>query len=95
MAKKKKNHRKHQFQSSAPKAVNPAAFEQSGSSSVPSQRPKSSAAVATDVANIQLVKQDVRRVLVLAVGFFTLQLILWYLFNHTPLGPWTYNLIKL
>lgn len=41
------------------------------------------------------VKSDVVRVAALAAVFIGVELVLWFLFNHTGLGSATYKLIKL
>lgn len=53
------------------------------------------AVAAYEVAHLPEIKADVRRVLVLAVVFVVLELVLWYLLEHTGLGPHVYNLVKL
>lgn len=48
-----------------------------------------------DTLEFNYVGRDVKRILILAVGLVLLQLVLWYLFEHTGLGPAVYRLIKL
>lgn len=98
MAKKKKSHKKQQFKYAAPTAHRDLTPAVAGS------QPITTAGVVTktvkggvlsyEVANLSLIKNDIRKVAVLAVGFVALQLALWWLFEHTGLGAAVYHLIK-
>jgi hypothetical protein len=88
MAKKKSSQatRKHQFKYAAPPAT------VAGSSA------KASFSTSTNAGNerdFSYVLVDLRRIALLGGGLVILQLVLWYIFNHTGLGPATYNLVKL
>jgi heme/copper-type cytochrome/quinol oxidase subunit 3 len=98
MAKKKK-HKKHNFNhaKSAPQATNKPAEPTAIAATPTRARAVASgpqlAALAMPDKHMQQITADVRRVLMLAVGFVLLQIILWYLFEHTGLGPAVYNLV--
>ncbi len=97
---KKKNRKKHQFKHTAPpsvqtEGVQTQAMGQQGSNSKPLAPRKSSNAALAGVDNFDYVPGDIKRVAILAFGFITLQMILWYLFNHTGLGAHVYGLVKL
>lgn len=53
------------------------------------------AVAAYEGAHLAEIKADVRRVLVLAVAFVLFELALWFLLEHTGVGPHVYNLVKL
>ena len=91
---KKKSKKKHKFKhGQSPAAIGVSPVSPSGGSAAVS------AAVvkrnAEDVLNLGHVLSDVRRVAILGAGFIILQIALWYVFEHSALGPNVYNLIKL
>lgn len=43
--------------------------------------------------DLSYLPNDLRRIGVLAVGLIALEFLLWYLFNHTGLGPAVYKLV--
>jgi hypothetical protein len=87
MAKKKspKANRKHQFKYATP----PSTVVTTGIK-IPS-----GVATATDARNFSYVGYDLRRIAWLGGGLVLLQLILWWLFTHTGLGPTVYSWVKL
>ncbi len=91
---KKKSRKKHQFKHSAPvassptRAAEPAVVTREPAKSVPP-------VAAYEVENLSLIKQDVRKVAVLAAAFVALQAVLWFVFNYTSFGASVYHLIKL
>jgi hypothetical protein len=93
MAKKKssKANRKHEFKYAAPSAtvVVPSAKAASGTSVT--------AAVigGTTQRDFSYVGRDLRRIVLLGSTLILLQLVLWYLFDHTGLGSSVYNLVQL
>lgn len=91
---KKKHKKKHNFKHSQSGST-----RQAVSDVVSKASPAASAAVVARPATVsnewQLVRGDVRRVLILAAALITLELALWYVFNHTGLGVWLDGLIKL
>lgn len=52
------------------------------------------AAQAVGYATAQVVRRDVRRVLVLAAFYIVVLILLWLLFTHTGLGRAVYNSVK-
>lgn len=101
MAKKKKS-KKHNFTYGKPgRSAKPVApFAKTQAEPAPSKQTAVSPGTPTSVASYEVahlpeIKSDVGRVLVLAVCFVAAQIVLWYLFEHTGLGPHIYNLVKL
>jgi ABC-type uncharacterized transport system permease subunit len=98
---KKKQTRKHRFKYATPEVgVEPVA---SGATNVPRETaarpvaPRSSSAssiVAANTRDFSYVGHDLRRVAVLSVALVGLEVLLWYLFNHTALGPAVYQMVK-
>lgn len=98
---KKKSHRKHQFKHTAPAAHVAEKPTDLGPSIKPAAAPKlntlkgSSTLEAEFGPGLSFVRHDLRKVGVLAAGFIAVELVLWYLLNHTGLGPAVYQLVKL
>ena len=92
MAKKKssKANRKHQFKYAAPATT--VAAPGAKVVSAPSAAASVGAATQRDFSYVLV---DLRRTAILGGSLVVFQLILWYLFNHTGLGPSVYNLVKL
>jgi hypothetical protein len=92
MAKKKssKANRKHQFKYAAPSTavVAPSAKQPAGSPTLPS-------AAAASQRDFSYVAVDLRRIALLGGSLVVFEFVLWYIFNHTGLGPAVYNLVKL
>jgi hypothetical protein len=92
---KKKHSKKQQFKYAVPTVTpaqsSPASVQMLSKASLAVSAP----AVTTAIPGIDRIRRDVRRVLVLAASFVLLELVLWYLFSHTALGPAVYKLIKL
>jgi hypothetical protein len=95
---KKKHGKKQQFKYAAPVGA-PASVVSSSQSTATPIASLSKATLASPVAvarvevpGLHLIRHDVRRVLVLAGSFVAIELMLWYLFGHTPLGPTIYKL---
>ena len=53
------------------------------------------ASTVSDVNNTTFVRGEVRRVLVLAGIIVGIEIVLWWLLDHTAIGPHVYNLVKL
>lgn len=89
----KKKHRKKNFK---PKAST-AEPRQTPVTALPSEAVIAAipAPATPDMPQLQLIRHDVRRVVVIAGVFVLLQVILWYLFNNTGLGAAVYRLIQL
>lgn len=49
---------------------------------------------AATVRDFSYVLVDLRRTAILAGSLVIFQIVLWYLFTHTGLGPSVYNLVK-
>ncbi len=47
------------------------------------------------VENLDLIRKDVRKVVVLAATFVLIQVLLWVLFEHTGLGSAVYSFVKI
>lgn len=93
MAKKKKSHKKHQqFKYATPTA--PSVGGEPKRSEAATNKPAASRSYSYEVASLPLIKKDLRKVIILAGSFVVLQLILWFLFDHTGLGPSIYRVIK-
>lgn len=104
MSKKKKSHKKHQFKHSQSSASAAGASQSNATSpNQPAERANpapasvvptvsNAAAVSYEVADLALIKRDVRKVLIMAGSFVVLQVGLWLLFNHTGLGNIVYHL---
>jgi hypothetical protein len=90
MAKKKssKANRKHQFKYATPAtgASAPATATAGSGASV--------VAAAGSERDFSYVISDLRRTALLGGGLIVFQIVLWYLFNHTGLGPSVYNFVK-
>lgn len=86
---KKKHKKKHSFQhKNAPSA----AAKPVGAAAAPSKKaPK----LATMPNEWNEVRADVRKTLILGSFFILLMIGLWFLFEHTSVGPSIYNAIKL
>ncbi len=86
MAKKKssKTNRKHQFKYASPStAASTAAVGSPATTPVASERDYSYVGV------------DLRRIMWLGGSLVILQLVLWYIFTHTGIGPSIYNLVQI
>lgn len=101
---KKKNRKKHNFKYATSSGTNRAAAPAEASTPAARQSVTPVAAAAkSPVINKNLavgddlsyVTKDLSKVAVLAAAFTALELILWYLFNHTGLGTQVYHLIRL
>lgn len=99
---KKKNRKKHQFKYAAAKprtdtatagmgatAASPGESRPTPDISKPASRPATQPA-----SDLAYVKRDVRKTVYLSAGFVAFQLLLWYAFTSSPLGPMVYSLIK-
>lgn len=95
MSKKKKSQKKHQFKYAEAKSATASPAQSSANLSAPtSSAAAKQTSLGYQVANLELIKGDVRKVLVLAGSFVLLQLVLWFVFGHTSLGSGVYHLIK-
>ncbi len=98
MAKKKKSHKLHkknQFKDASP--TNSATTGEAQVKPTPvvaATKGVNSASLNYEIANLHLIKRDIRKVALLAGFFVALQLVLWFLFEHTGLGNAVYHLIK-
>ena len=92
MPKKKKSHRKTNFSYSQP--ANRA--NQSGPVAVTEKsEPKPEARPASvEVVSLKVVRADLKQVFKLAIGFILLELILWYVLQHTGFGAQIYGHFK-
>jgi hypothetical protein len=103
MAKKTKSTKKHRFKYAEPTGVAARPAEstlQETSSVAPSAKPNAvfkpqAGAAVVASRDFGYVTTDLRRLAVFAVGLIALELILWYLFEHTGLGAAVYGLIRL
>ena len=96
MAKKKKSQKKHQFKVSNPvtnSAITPV-VESNNSSLANNIGVSSAKTFQYEIDNLDLIKSDIRKVLVLAASFAIFQVLLWFLFGHTGVGNSVYHLIK-
>ena len=96
---KKKSRKKHQFKYTSSQAGVVSAPEVGSGEpvnrAVAIPRKSQANAALAGVDNFDYVAGDVKRVAMLAAGFITLQVFLWYLFGHTTLGSTIYGLVKL
>lgn len=97
MSSKKKHRKKHSFKHVAPQSAEVSASSVETISAIATApKPAKAAAAVNQAANdFSFVKRDLTKVAILAVVFISGQFGLWYLFNHTHLGPMVYSLIKL
>ncbi|MDB5178974.1 MAG: hypothetical protein JWN01_917 [Patescibacteria group bacterium] len=93
MAKKKHTTKKHKFKHAEPDAGAMVAQPTVGAVTNGGARLAKQAAAA-DVRDFSYVFGDLRRIAVLGISLIALELVLWYLLNHTGLGDSVYHLIK-
>ena len=89
MAKKKssKTNRKHQFKYATPST---------GSASTTAKASVATTSTTTaDERDYRYVGVDLRRIFWLGGTLVIVQLILWYIFSHTGVGPSVYNLVQI
>jgi hypothetical protein len=91
---KKKKHKKQQFKYATPtQPASPAQGADKPVTATKSAQPVST--ISTPMpAHLAQSAGDLKRVLVMSGFFVGLQLVLWYILNHTSFGPAIYNLIK-
>lgn len=92
MAKKKSKNKKHSFKYAEPTTATPAQ-----SASGPAARPATPNRAAAPVAamrDFSYLPGDLRRLALFAGGLVLVELVLWYLFAHTGLGPAVDGLVK-
>lgn len=90
---KKKSRKKHQFKYAEPTSAATATPKPAVTSSATSAR-MATGGLQYQVNNLDLIKGDIRKVAILATSFVLLQLVLWFVFNHTGLGPAVYHLVQ-
>src|SRR5437660_1299420 len=93
MAKKKSQGKKHKFKYAEPTGVS--ATQEAAPVSAPATKPTLAAAqtrarvqavAAASSRDFSYVGADVKRIGILAVALFGVEVLLWYLFGHTGLG---------
>lgn len=103
MAKKKNQGKKHKFKHVAPVGAGSSnEVNQSASSPSLSEQPRTSAPVARRVQNAAVasardfsyVPKDLKRIAMFAACLVGLEVVLWYVFGHTSIGPAVYQSIK-
>jgi hypothetical protein len=99
MAKKKHSNKKHRFKYAEPStlAAQAPAVPSPAVNQAETQAPKPATSVAqagTVTRDFSYVRGDLRRIAVLGGSLIALELILWYLFGHTSVGPSVYNLFS-
>jgi hypothetical protein len=98
---KKKSHKRQQFKYSSQKAVSDATENNvTGMDKTNSQKSQYSMAnrasqAMAGVEDFGYVRRDLRGLLTLAVACVALELVIWYVFGHTPLGTRAYSLFSI
>jgi hypothetical protein len=98
MAKKNKPSKKHSLKYAQPTTgvgtgVTPAPAAPKATTTTPA-RPAAGAAAVASGRDFSFVAADLRRIAIFAVGLVGIELVLWYLLNHTGLGQAVYNLVS-
>lgn len=97
MAKKKSQSvRKHRFKHSEPSAVQASQTHDQTMMATPPHKPVASRAVSTVESgrDFSYVTQDMRRVLALAAALVAVEVLGWYVMNHTGIGSTVYSWVK-
>lgn len=96
MAKKKKAHRKTNFSytEAAGRSSSPRSSSNQSESSTKSTEAIVKPISSDEVVSLTVVRTDLKQVFKLAIGFIVLELVLWYVLQHTGLGTQLYSHFK-
>lgn len=99
MSKKSKpSKKKHQLKQSAPvskaEVINEIVGPEKPAETRTTKAPSAVMSLALPGHDLSYVKRDLKRVLLVTGGLIALELLCWYLLNHTPVGSAVYSLIK-